>query len=62
MNGFYCNVKAFIKEERFHYNALSAKLKTADPPYAWIRLFREFPSGRQFYVLQSGSVGICGLR
>lgn len=29
MTGFYCNVKAFTKEERVHYNALSAKLKTA---------------------------------
>ena len=29
MTGFYCNVKAFTKEERVHYNELSAKLKTA---------------------------------
>ncbi len=29
MTGLYCNVKAFTKEERVHYNALSAKLKTA---------------------------------
>lgn len=29
MTGFYCNVKAFTKEERVQYNKLSAKLKTA---------------------------------
>ena len=29
MTGFYCNVKAFTKEERVNYNELSAKLKTA---------------------------------
>ena len=29
MSGFYCNVKAFSKEERIQYNELIAKLKTA---------------------------------
>jgi hypothetical protein len=29
MTGFYCNVKAFTKEERLQYNELTAKLKTA---------------------------------
>jgi hypothetical protein len=42
MAGFYCNVNAFTKEERLHYNELTAKLKTARTGT------RELPDGYSF--------------
>ena len=38
MIGFYCNVKAFTKEERVHYNELSAQAKNRQDEHA--RTFR----------------------
>jgi hypothetical protein len=44
MTDFYCNVKAFTKEERVQYNELTAKLKTARTGT------RELPDGYSFQL------------
>ena len=51
MTGFYCNVKAFTREERVHYNALSAKLKTARIST------HELPDGYSFKLAEGSLFG-----